>query len=188
MFRQSLCSPNTFTYVAILDNELIGFSMLTSPRVEPESLRRLSWMEKFVDNWCHLRSWFMSKLSTPTYVRLFIPTLGQTYLDRRREDGRKNNSFFECNISSNDKTAGYWMLNFLCIVPEHKSKGVGARLLAEALKRVEDDGRSVYTGATPEGKLLYQRRGFESIASMENGGGRSEEDQWASTVMRWRPS
>lgn len=188
VFRQSLCSSNTFTYVAVLDNELIGFSMLTSPGIEPQFRRPLSWMERFVDKWCSLRSWFISNLSPRMYVRLFIPALGQTYLDRRREDGRKNNNFFECNISSDDKTSGYWMLNFLCIVPEYKSKGVGARLLAKALKRAESDGRSVYTGATPEGKLLYQRRGFESIASMVNGGGRSKEHQWTSTVMRWRPS
>lgn len=87
-------------------------------------------------------------------------------------------------IAEEDKENGYRMLYFLGTLPEYERKGIGTLLLKEGLKEAEQDGVSVYLGATPSGRPLYERNGF-TVISLEKKG-ESGVCTWEEAVMRWR--
>lgn len=87
-------------------------------------------------------------------------------------------------IAEEDKDRGLRMLYFLGVLPQYERRGIGSKLLKAHLEEAQEDGVSVYLGATPAGKPLYDRHGFE-VVSLETKG---EEGvcTWPEAVMKWR--
>ena len=75
------------------------------------------------------------------------------------------------------------MLYFLGVLPEYERRGIGGQLLKPGLEQAQEDGVSVYLGATPAGKPLYDRNGFE-VVSLETKG-EPGVCTWTEAVMKW---
>ncbi|KAF2730424.1 hypothetical protein EJ04DRAFT_579892 [Polyplosphaeria fusca] len=54
-----------------------------------------------------------------------------------------------------------WELSQISVEPEYQGKGIGRRLVEEGLKLADSDNLLLYLEATPCGKLLYEKLGFD---------------------------
>jgi GNAT superfamily N-acetyltransferase len=85
-----------------------------------------------------------------------------------------------------DIEQGYRLLIFLATSPEFERKGIGSKLLKQGLQEAEEDAVPVYLGATPAGRPLYERNGFELMGTDSKG--EPGVCTWEEAVMRWQPS
>lgn len=83
-----------------------------------------------------------------------------------------------------DKEKGYTILVMLSTLPQYERKGIASKLLKPGLAEASEDGVSVYLGATPAGKPLYDRNGFKVVGVDRKG--EPGICEWDETVMRWR--
>jgi GNAT superfamily N-acetyltransferase len=66
----------------------------------------------------------------------------------------------------------HYYLSLLATHPTHAGKGIGMRLLAESLERIDEDGRPAYLESTnPGNNRRYERHGFEAIGEFFPPGG-----------------
>ncbi|MCA1589088.1 MAG: GNAT family N-acetyltransferase, partial [Acidobacteria bacterium] len=64
----------------------------------------------------------------------------------------------------------HWYLPMIGVDPSHQGNGVGSALIAEALKRVDDDKSIAYLeSSNPRNISLYKRHGFEVIGEIQVG-------------------
>lgn len=64
-----------------------------------------------------------------------------------------------------------WYLPLFAVDPIHQGRGVGARLLVEALRRIDQEGRPAYLeSSNPRNVPLYLRHGFEVMGEIRAGG------------------
>jgi len=64
----------------------------------------------------------------------------------------------------------HWYLPLIGVVPAHRGKGVGGALLSHALAACDRDGTLAYLESTnPRNITLYERHGFERLASIQSG-------------------
>jgi ribosomal protein S18 acetylase RimI-like enzyme len=64
----------------------------------------------------------------------------------------------------------HWYLPLIGVVPAHRGKGVGDALMRHALAACDRDGLPAYLESTnPRNITLYERHGFERIASIQSG-------------------
>lgn len=79
-------------------------------------------------------------------------------------------------------------LSGLATHPDFQGKGMGAALVRWGMEQAEKDGVPVHLVATPAGRVLYTKLGFEVVVEFDmsrfipNGG------QYVFTSMIWRPS
>lgn len=67
-------------------------------------------------------------------------------------------------------TEPHWYLPMIGVDPTHQGVGIGAALMAEALKAVDRDGAIAYLeSSNPRNISLYQRHGFEVIGEIQSG-------------------
>ncbi len=63
---------------------------------------------------------------------------------------------------------GYWYVNVLAVLPEHRGKGLGSRLMADAERRAKAAGRPgmaiIAFASNPGAVRLYQRLGYVETA------------------------
>lgn len=52
-------------------------------------------------------------------------------------------------------------LEILGVHPSYQGRGLASKLLKWGLARADDEGVEVYLSSSPEGKMLYDRNGFE---------------------------
>lgn len=75
----------------------------------------------------------------------------------------------------------YWSLDTLVTHPEHHRRGAGALLMKKGLEQVDEAGVECYLEASPVGRPLYERWGFEPVKDialdLRTWGG-SEEITW----------
>ena len=67
----------------------------------------------------------------------------------------------------------HYYLPFIGTVPDHRGKGLGTALLADMLRRCDEEGRPAYLEATSiRNQSLYHRHGFQVLDEMHwpNGG------------------
>ncbi|KAL6872757.1 putative GNAT family acetyltransferase [Trichoderma novae-zelandiae] len=59
-----------------------------------------------------------------------------------------------------------WHLDYLGVDPQHQRKGIGRMLLDWGLRRAASDGKDCYLMATPAGRALYAKTGFEVVRTV----------------------
>ncbi|KAK5654067.1 hypothetical protein OQA88_7747 [Cercophora sp. LCS_1] len=62
-----------------------------------------------------------------------------------------------------------WYLMVLAVDSGHQRRGVGAQLLRWGLEQAAKEGQKAFLYATPEGKPLYEKHGFEVISEVDIG-------------------
>jgi GNAT superfamily N-acetyltransferase len=63
-----------------------------------------------------------------------------------------------------------WYLPLIAVDPLHQGRGVGARLLVEALRRIDATGAPAYLeSSNPRNVSLYRRHGFEVMGEIRAG-------------------
>jgi ribosomal protein S18 acetylase RimI-like enzyme len=64
----------------------------------------------------------------------------------------------------------HWYLPLIGVVPAHRGRGVGGALMSHALAACDRDGVPAYLESTnPRNITLYERHGFERLASIQSG-------------------
>ncbi|KAK3703134.1 hypothetical protein LTR37_014611 [Vermiconidia calcicola] len=61
----------------------------------------------------------------------------------------------------------YWCLSGMGVRPSYQRRGVAQRLMSHGLALVDAKGEDIYLGASPAGRKLYERNGFEALAEVE---------------------
>jgi ribosomal protein S18 acetylase RimI-like enzyme len=65
----------------------------------------------------------------------------------------------------------HWYLPLIGVDPSHQGRGLGAALMRHALERCDADGVPAYLeSSNPRNISLYQRHGFEALATIQVGG------------------
>ncbi|KAK5173457.1 uncharacterized protein LTR77_002138 [Saxophila tyrrhenica] len=64
-------------------------------------------------------------------------------------------------------TQPYVLLSILAVVPEYQRKGVGSILLDWGSKQADELGLHSYLEASPMGRPLYERKGYEKVREFE---------------------
>ncbi|KAL7805065.1 acyl-CoA N-acyltransferase [Trichoderma aethiopicum] len=59
-----------------------------------------------------------------------------------------------------------WHLDYLGVDPQHQRKGIGRMLLDWGLSRAASENKDCYLTATPAGRPLYTKRGFEVVRTV----------------------
>ncbi|TFB00393.1 hypothetical protein CCMA1212_007630 [Trichoderma ghanense] len=59
-----------------------------------------------------------------------------------------------------------WHLDYLGVDPQHQRKGIGRMLLDWGLSRADSENKDCYLMATPAGRPLYTKRGFEVVRTV----------------------
>ena len=64
----------------------------------------------------------------------------------------------------------HWYLPLIGVVPSHRRRGLGAALMAHALRTCDGEGAPAYLEATSAKSMtLYQRHGFRQIGTIQAG-------------------
>jgi len=72
--------------------------------------------------------------------------------------------------SYHEQAGACWYLPLIAVDPVHQGSGVGARLLLEALRRIDAEGAAAYLeSSNPRNVTLYQRHGFEVMGTIQVG-------------------
>ena len=73
-------------------------------------------------------------------------------------------------MASHHPAEPHWYLPLIGVDPAHRGKGLGGALLSHALAVCDRDGALAYLESTsPRNIPLYERHGFERIASIQSG-------------------
>lgn len=76
-------------------------------------------------------------------------------------------------------TEAHWYLNVVSTLPSHRSRGLGAAVLAPVLAQADADGLPCYLESTnPRNRTLYYRHGFEDLGDIEFGDGPGMRQMW----------
>ena len=76
-------------------------------------------------------------------------------------------------------TDEHWYLNVVATMPSHRSRGLGAAVLAPILARADADGLPCYLESTnPRNHTLYHRHGFEDMGDIHLDDGVSMRQMW----------
>ncbi len=95
---------------------------------------------------------YASKFSHNLFFLNSTVVFGMTYRTKRAEG-----QFLESQLTLSE-------LGLLVVSPKCQRRGVGTMLLAEGLKEVDTSGLQCVLGASPEGRNLYKRFGFEDFS------------------------
>lgn len=192
IIKRQLCNPDISAYVAYYNGYPAAFSMwaITPGTVDLHRLshrrRPTTLYEKFLRLWYKVIDYCISWVPDAVQTSVWFPTLGHLYLARRKMIMQQQTDSVKKFLDSHkeDVERGYRTLYFLGTLPEYERKGLGSALLKQGLREAKQDEITVLLGATPAGKPLYERNGFE-ILSVETKG---EEGvcTWQECIMGWR--
>lgn len=75
--------------------------------------------------------------------------------------------FFQNNADKSRAAArgeAHWFLSIMVVRPEAQRKGVGAALMSDGVRRIDEDGALIaIVNGSPAGKGLYERYGFRTV-------------------------
>ncbi|KAB2575427.1 Puromycin N-acetyltransferase [Lasiodiplodia theobromae] len=91
----------------------------------------------------------------------------------------------ESKVFGEDKN--FWYLATLSCHPDYQGKGLGAALVKWGLEQAEKDGVPVYLEATPSGKFLYAKLGFETVIEYDMARYVPEGVKYVFSCMLWKP-
>ena len=73
----------------------------------------------------------------------------------------------------------HWYLNVVSTLPEHRSKGLGAAVLAPIIAEADAAGQACYLESTnPRNRTLYYRHGFDDMGDIHLDDGVSMRQMW----------
>lgn len=79
----------------------------------------------------------------------------------------------------------HWYLNVVATLPSHRSRGLGAAVLAPILAEADAAGVPCYLESTnPRNRTLYHRHGFEDMGDIQLDDGVSMRQMWRLPQMR----
>jgi GNAT superfamily N-acetyltransferase len=78
-----------------------------------------------------------------------------------------------------------WLAQSVVVAPEYHRKGIGRKLMAEVIKRAEDEGVPIGLHASPRGEPLYRSLGFDLLARFDLVIAEHEKDRGG--VFLWTP-
>ena len=82
-------------------------------------------------------------------------------------------------------TEPHWYLNVVATLPTHRSRGLGAAVLAPLLARADAEGLPCYLESTnPRNRTLYYRHGFEDMGDIHVDTGVSMRQMWREPQQR----
>lgn len=83
--------------------------------------------------------------------------------------------FFQNNADRSRAAArgeAHWFLSIMVVRPEAQRKGVGAALMSDGVRRIDEEGGLIAgVNASPAGKGLYERYGFRTVEESAFEGG-----------------
>lgn len=188
--KRQLCDPKISTYIAFYEGQPAAFAMWAlypgsqNPNYLPHRLRQTSLYEKALRVWYKVVDYLFKWVPVSVQTAIWFPTIGPLYLTRRNILMQRQAETIEKFIAKEDQEQGYKILYILATLSEYERKGIGSKLLKQGLEEAKEDHASVYLGATPAGKPLYTKNGFEVVGVDVKG----EEGvcTWDETLMRWR--
>ncbi|RMZ01596.1 hypothetical protein D0862_06313 [Hortaea werneckii] len=62
---------------------------------------------------------------------------------------------------------GHWYLEIIATHPQHQGRGAGSMMIIWGLGRADRDNVEAYLEASPEAVSLYEKLGFENVASTD---------------------
>ncbi|GAB1739527.1 hypothetical protein NU219Hw_g4479t1 [Hortaea werneckii] len=62
---------------------------------------------------------------------------------------------------------GHWYLEIIATHPQHQGRGAGSMMINWGLERADQDNVEAYLEASPEAVSLYEKLGFENVASTD---------------------
>jgi ribosomal protein S18 acetylase RimI-like enzyme len=127
-----------------------------------------SWLPRSLERWI----WNVSKQERT------IREKTRGVLERRREAIKR------CLPREASET-DYLILNSLNVLPEYERKGIGKTLMQQGLDMANENKVAIYLAASPAGKGLYERMGFEVLEEYEVG--YQDIHTWKETIMRYQP-
>lgn len=103
--------------------------------------------------------------------------------ERRQNLMRNRRSCMEKWLPGSNHENDYLILNSLTVLPEFERRGIGKALMQEGLEMARKYRVSIYLVASPAGKGLYERLGFDVLDEHEMGD--RERVRWRETVMKF---
>lgn len=188
--KRQLCDPKISVYVALHNGQRAAFAMWAvqpgteTPHYLPQRRRQSSLYEKVSRLWYKVVDYFFTWVPDRIQTAIWFPTVGPLYLERRRILMQRQAETIEKFIAKEDREQGYKLLYILATLPEYEKKGIGSKLLKQGLEEAREDQASVYLGATPAGKPLYLKNGFEVVGIDTKG--EPGVCTWDETLMKWR--
>ncbi len=115
------------------------------------------------------------------YWKFYTQERTQADLDAEDKKSEEKGHPPDCNVALLDEFHGnidkykreilgrqpYVLLNVLAVLPEYHRKGVGGMLIKEGLQQADQLGLQSYLEASPMGRALYQRMGYEQVREFE---------------------
>lgn len=101
----------------------------------------------------------------PIFTNDMYPPTGNQDLARR---------FFQANADVSGRVVAgrpVWHLSLMMVRREWQGRGVGAELMRYGVEQVDAEGWMAYTNASPAGRPLYEKFGFETVECSDFGGG-----------------
>lgn len=80
-----------------------------------------------------------------------------------------------------------WYLGSLAIDPTYQGKGIGKMLMQWGCEQSDRDGLPLYLEATPAGRGLYEKCGFESVEELTWPGVMHEGESYRMAIMVRKP-
>jgi ribosomal protein S18 acetylase RimI-like enzyme len=63
----------------------------------------------------------------------------------------------------NMKGRKHWYLELVATLPEYQGRGAGGQLLRWGIKKADEESAEIYLEASPHGKPIYERLGFQEV-------------------------
>lgn len=67
----------------------------------------------------------------------------------------------------------------MAVLPSHRGRGIAQQLAMRGVELVDKAGEIIYLENTPAAKKIYERTGFETVATMEGPSG-----YWTNVMLR----
>lgn len=190
IFNRQLCNSKYQAYIALYNGQPAALSLwsvvlgtknrhLLSHRLRPRPIHEVFWSV-----WYKLVDYITFYIPDSLQTLIWYPNLGPNYLARAKLQQQQREGTAKKRMSEDDKEQGYRILVMLSTLPEYERKGIGSKLLKPGLEEARNDGVSVYLGATPAGKPLYDRNGFKVVGVEKKG--EPGVCEWDEIVMKWR--
>lgn len=190
IFDRVLCDPKGRAYIAEYEGQPAAYSLwairpgTSQQDLLSHRLRHLTLSERLWRTWYKIVDFLVSYIPDSWQTAIWYPNLGPKYLARAKLQQQQREGTARRLMYDEDKEKGYMILVMLSTLPQYERKGIASKLLKPGLEEASEDGVSIYLGATPAGKPLYDRNGFK-VTGVDRKG-EPGICEWDETVMRWR--
>lgn len=159
---------NYISTVALYDGEIAGLAVwilrLGKQAVHhplQRNIRSLPLRERVQQLWMRFRMRIEGFL--PSFLKNWIwpPNGLEAVISVRNQEVLKTRHRLVDKWMPQDAQEDYMILNSLTVLPEYEQRGIGRELLREGLEMAKEAGVPIYLVATPAGRGLYEKYGFQ---------------------------